>query len=234
MSALHLIRLRLHTPEFVRFAKDQGLLHVSEDGSGYAVHAWLAAMFGQNAPKPFRFYPRREELLGYANMPADALADYAQAFASPVAYAALCSDSLVSKPMPTEWTVGRSLRLDVDVCPISRKDGDEKDVYLRTLDRLGDGAPAREVVYREWLRGRLEPAVAVQSIEIASLTQRERLVRPDRAAPGRRLRIVERPRVQYAVQAQVRDPVVFAQLLARGVGRHRAFGFGMLLLAPGL
>jgi len=30
----------------------------------------------------------------------------------------------------------------------------------------------------------------------------------------------------------VRDPTGFAALLARGVGRHRAFGFGMLLLRP--
>lgn len=233
MSALHLVRLRLRTPEFVRFAKEQGLLHVTEAGSGYALHAWLAAMFGQMAPKPFRFDPRRAELLGYASMTAEGLADHAQAFASPLAYAALHHDSLLSKPMPAKWTIGRSLRLDVEVCPVSRVDGDEKDVYLRALDRLGDGAPARETVYRDWLRKQLESAVVVQSVEIASLAQREGLVRPDRAASGRRLRIVERPRVQCIVQSEVRDSQAFAQLLSRGVGRHSAFGFGMLLLAAG-
>jgi len=31
---------------------------------------------------------------------------------------------------------------------------------------------------------------------------------------------------------QVRDSAAFAALLARGIGRHRAFGFGMLLLKP--
>ncbi|MFG1332515.1 type I-E CRISPR-associated protein Cas6/Cse3/CasE [Xanthobacter autotrophicus] len=30
----------------------------------------------------------------------------------------------------------------------------------------------------------------------------------------------------------VRDAQAFAALLARGVGRHRAFGYGMLLLSP--
>jgi CRISPR system Cascade subunit CasE len=30
----------------------------------------------------------------------------------------------------------------------------------------------------------------------------------------------------------VSDPAAFAQLLARGIGRHRAYGFGMLLLRP--
>ena len=30
----------------------------------------------------------------------------------------------------------------------------------------------------------------------------------------------------------VGDPDAFSRLLARGIGRHRAFGFGMLLLRP--
>ena len=30
----------------------------------------------------------------------------------------------------------------------------------------------------------------------------------------------------------VTDPAAFAQLLAHGVGRHRAYGYGMLLLRP--
>lgn len=31
---------------------------------------------------------------------------------------------------------------------------------------------------------------------------------------------------------EVRDPAAFMALLARGVGRHRAFGYGMVLLRP--
>jgi len=30
----------------------------------------------------------------------------------------------------------------------------------------------------------------------------------------------------------VQDPQAFAALLARGLGRHRSFGYGCLLLAP--
>ncbi|HEY0276048.1 MAG TPA: type I-E CRISPR-associated protein Cas6/Cse3/CasE, partial [Paenirhodobacter sp.] len=30
----------------------------------------------------------------------------------------------------------------------------------------------------------------------------------------------------------VRDPALFRASVARGIGRHRAFGFGMLLLKP--
>ena len=41
------------------------------------------------------------------------------------------------------------------------------------------------------------------------------------------------PDVVMQGRLRVSDPQAFAQLLARGVGRHRAFGFGMLLLRPG-
>lgn len=232
MSELHLVRLRVRSPEFMRFAKDQGLLNSNEDRAGYAMHAWLAAMFGSRAPKPFRFDPFKGELLGYCDNTAAALAEQAQAFASPIAHSVLAPDSLVSKAMPLQWPVGRALRLDVEVCPVSRKDDDEKDVYLRALDRLGDAAPTREVVYCEWLRGQLEPALSIDALEISALSQRERMMRPDRTTGSRRLRLVERPRVRFLIQARIRESDQFAQLLARGVGRHRAFGFGMFLLGP--
>jgi CRISPR system Cascade subunit CasE len=43
---------------------------------------------------------------------------------------------------------------------------------------------------------------------------------------------IERPNAVLEGHLMVRDPVAFRALLARGVGRHRAFGFGMLLLRP--
>jgi len=48
----------------------------------------------------------------------------------------------------------------------------------------------------------------------------------------RQSRLVGGPDVVLAGQLRVTDPQAFAQLLAKGVGRHRAFGFGLLLLRP--
>ena len=50
---------------------------------------------------------------------------------------------------------------------------------------------------------------------------------------GRQPRVTMGPDVVMQGRLRVSDPQAFAQLLARGVGRHRAFGFGMLLLRPG-
>ncbi|MEE8524028.1 MAG: type I-E CRISPR-associated protein Cas6/Cse3/CasE [Thermoanaerobaculia bacterium] len=50
-----------------------------------------------------------------------------------------------------------------------------------------------------------------------------------RQTPGA---VPERPDALLTGTLEVTDPDAFATLLARGVGRHRAFGFGMLLLRP--
>jgi CRISPR system Cascade subunit CasE len=42
--------------------------------------------------------------------------------------------------------------------------------------------------------------------------------------------LVSGPDAVLAGQLRVTDPKAFTQLLASGVGRHRAFGFGLLLL----
>jgi CRISPR system Cascade subunit CasE len=44
--------------------------------------------------------------------------------------------------------------------------------------------------------------------------------------------VVERPQALFGAEAVVVDGERFADLLARGIGRHRAFGFGMVLVAP--
>lgn len=232
MTPLHLIRLRVNTPALMRFARDQGLLREREDGFGYTLHAWLAATFGTRAPKPFRFDEGRAELLGYAAHPASDLAAHAADFAMPQAIAALYPDSLVSKPMPANWPNGKRVQLHVSACPVSRKDGREKDIYLRALDRWVENAPSREEVYLGWMRRHIEHAVQIERIEIAGLMQRHRLLRPDRSSESRRLHTLERPRVNFLAEVSIGNGQAFQQLLARGVGRHRAFGFGMILLAP--
>jgi CRISPR system Cascade subunit CasE len=52
------------------------------------------------------------------------------------------------------------------------------------------------------------------------------------AGPTRPARILERPDAVFEGRLAVADPDAFRARLARGVGRHRAFGFGMLLLRP--
>lgn len=233
MSGLHLLRLPVIAPRLLRFAAEQGITQEDAD-LGYTLHAWLTALFGKAAPKPFRYFERRGEMLAYANSDAATLLTQAQAFAPPQAWAVLEPEGVASKPMPQTWRVGQRLRIEALVCPVARRDDQEKDVYLRTLDRLSEGvvAPSRAEVYQQWFVRQLGEAVQVEALDLLGMSAQIPMLRRDRSAVNSRLRIVKRPRALIAADIRIADPERFVRLLARGVGRHRTFGYGMLLLAP--
>jgi CRISPR system Cascade subunit CasE len=62
--------------------------------------------------------------------------------------------------------------------------------------------------------------------------QMTRAVRRNRSADGSGLQELTGPDVTFSGTLAVQDPAAFHGMLSRGVGRHRAFGFGMLLLRP--
>jgi len=232
MSApLHMVQMRLDAAALMRFAADQRLDLRQDEDSGYALHAWLAAMFGTDAPKPFRWFEHKAEVLGYAACDHRPLSERAQAFANPIAHVALLPGALHSKIMPGVWTAGQRLKIEVLACPVSRRGTTEKDVYLRELDRLGDAARAREAVYLDWFRSQWADAVAFEALALRGIA-RSRTLRRGRAENKRTSRMVERPRALFNGVVAVRDGNRFQELVQRGIGRHRAFGYGMVLLAP--
>jgi CRISPR system Cascade subunit CasE len=103
----------------------------------------------------------------------------------------------------------------------------EMDAFIHaTLTADAQAAIDREDVYVRWLRRELERGSASR-LELARLTEfrRERM----RRGGGAQL---ERPNAVLEGDLTVDDPAGFRALLTRGLGRHRAFGFGMLLLRP--
>ncbi len=230
MSSLYLVRIPFDPVRLLGFAFANGITHEDET-FGYTLHAWLVALFGDKAPKPFRYFEHRRELLAYAAHSAADLLEHAQAFASPAAWSALEAEGVMSKPMPTSWRAGQRLHLEVLTCPVSRKEGEEKDVYLRTLDRLGDKAPARAEVYRAWFTRQWRGCVRFEHVELLGMRARSRLLRRARNGANR-LRMVERPQALFAADVEIADAHHFGAALRRGIGRHRTFGFGMVLVGP--
>ncbi|WP_206199269.1 type I-E CRISPR-associated protein Cas6/Cse3/CasE [Parasulfuritortus cantonensis] len=237
---MHMIELPLDAAALTRFAWHQG--HAAKQGYsdedfGYAAHAWLAATLGELAPRPFRLQETRRglRLLGYALQPAQHLAEHARTFALPAALAVCDWDTAASKEMPTTWHVGQRLGFEVRACPVSRGER-ERDLYLVEVDeaKASGREPAnRSEVYGTWLDrqfGQNEAAKA-ELITLAGF-RRVRSLRQSRAGQDHRHHGVERPDALFTGELRVLDPDVFASLLARGIGRHRAFGFGMLLLRP--
>jgi CRISPR system Cascade subunit CasE len=238
---LHLFKLQPDMPRLVRWAAEHRLLpRRGDDDLGYALHAVLAAAFGEFAPKPFalqRDANRPAALLAYSEHAPDVLRDHAAAFAEPDTAAALGLDSLAAKAMPERFAAARRLGFALRARPTVRTDRDsdrdsvrEVDAFLAAVEGTAPGAgPDRGAVYGAWLAQRL----AAGGVEPERLTLDSfRLSDVQRRGQGRTLRMQRGPDACFTGVLRVVDPDAFALLLARGVGRHRAFGYGMLLLRP--
>ncbi|MDE0104391.1 MAG: type I-E CRISPR-associated protein Cas6/Cse3/CasE [Bryobacterales bacterium] len=200
------------------------------------------------------------ELLGYARAPIEVLHTLAQLVDSDLQMQ-IDWDSAGARPMPTQWPPGLQLRFDLRACPVRRvlrpfttkprpglpgrtiPRGSEVDAYQLAAVRARDSGtevPTRGKVYAHWLAERLGPcpdrdqAVSLVADSAQVVAYRSvRLLRRPRGSGGRRCdRWLTRPDVRFTGLLRVVDPAKVTALLASGVGRHSAFGFGMLLLRP--
>jgi len=229
-------------------ARDIPLYRMDE---GYLIHSVLGELFGDLAPKPFAVRGRRGgalNVLGYTDCSAEELRARAHAVAEPAAYNCCEWHALAGKPMPEVWTVGTTYRFSIRVCPVVRrsgvgpngeKPGREMDAYLAEVEKQPGVELNRAEVYANWLRVAFErrggaelEGTKVSGFSLRPLLRRDRNRKPQTvpAKPHSRQHASGRPDVTMEGQLRVSDSGTFSRLLRRGVGRHRAFGFGMLLL----
>lgn len=227
------------------------------DDRGYLLHGALANLFGKGTVQPFRLMEepakrggRRDvTVLGYTPVAKEELRDRARRFADPAIYQASRWPEFTAKPMPDRWEAGRRLGFELRACPVVRLAADvtvdggdgepityhagrEVDawVHRRWLNPHEPEPVDRSAAYATWLRDRLERAAKVGSVALSGF-RRVRLVRRGHGSP-RKARVLERPDALLRGELTVESEPAFHELLRRGVGRHRAFGFGMLLLRP--
>lgn len=241
MEPLYMIQCTLDPRAFMAFAREQNLDPGRDElDLGYLGHAWLKAAFGELAPAPWRlFMPRRSmvtppRILAYSSHPVEALADHLDRFGTPSVAAVCPSENIQGKTMPTEWPMERRYGFEVLCCPVGRKagKGPEKDIYLIRADHSSENHLDRLDIYRHWFRERLHnnPGVQVVEVEVDSF----RLGRILRKTQNRKRKEVRamRPQAVFRGLLEAKDSESLLALLQRGVGRHRAFGFGMVLLRP--
>lgn len=254
-TALHLMQCHPDPRQLALWGERNGLLRTRQetgfqkDDPGYAFHALLKAAFGPLAPKPFWYRVGREGLLAFTQHEPEALRANAS-LAMPDVCAALGLDpqasnlGLAVRRYPTRWDSGQRLAFETRVRPVMRMKarpghaaGTERDAFLAHLERLPAEDPplGREAVYTRWLGAQFARDDAAR-LELARIEQyrltsvlRQQGQRDD----GKRSRsMVSGPDVVISGTLTVCTPEAFSALLARGIGRHRAFGFGMLLLRP--
>ncbi len=256
-AALRMVRGEVDLREFNRWMGAKRL-----QDPDHAMHCLLKECFGELAPKPFRLMATRGasvgSLYGYGGADAGALRDSAAICACPLQARVLPADQIDTKPMPAEWRVGLRLGFELRVRPVVRlqkdlsrvppdklrhfrtrpceadapRPGKECDVFqweaLDSSATLGM-TRTREQVYVDWLDKQFERrgGASLDKLKTALVSFRR-----TRAVRKRHRRYSEGPDALMRGELEVTDSATFAALLARGIGRHRAYGYGMLLLRP--
>lgn len=229
---------------------------------GRALHHLLGESFGAAALQPFRLMAapgaQKGTVYAYTHRRQEDLQQTVRETGIPEASGILDFDQMHSREVPTEWPIDRRLAFDIRIRPSVRirgalsnpreplkpyGAGAELDAYFveaqrrfpderpkivnghSELSRMEREGRTRDVVYREWLAARLMPAA---EIDTASVTlqhfERTRVARQGHAPEG--------PDATLHGELTVKDPSAFNVALAKGVGRHKAYGFGMLMLRP--
>ena len=252
---LHLIHAPLDMRAFNHWAGHRGLIRRGTFDVGYAFHVLLSAMFGKGVLQPFRLYAsesrRSAALYGYTDVDVAELRTMAATVAPPDCLVMLDPARMRSKQMPTHYERGRRLGFDLRLRPVRRlrraladsqlgsslPEGSEVDAFRLELIRkfpsgwcepdLPSGKKAgvtRESVYFQWLAERFGDAAAVDQCKLVSF-RRTRAVRGEKRGP-------EGPDAVLHGTLTVSAEDAFTRMLCNGVGRHRAYGYGMLLLRP--
>lgn len=249
--SLHLVRLPVDLNALATAARDRGWTRGRPQSfdEGAALHHLLGETFGPATLQPFRVMvaPRaaRGRLYAYTTQDPNTLKDTAAATAPPEVARALGPDALEAKPMPMNWPAGRRIGIDVRLCPVVRlasaiarpedraghgfKKGAEVDAFLaqtlRNPDRKATATAGltRQDVYTDWLKARFEGSASLEGARLASF-RRTRAARDGRAK--------EQPDIVIHATLTIHDEARFLDSLTRGVGRHKAYGYGMLLLRP--
>lgn len=228
---------------------------------GRALHHLVTEVFGPGAISAFRLMvspsARRGHLYAYTTQSPEILRETVSSAADPGHLSVIALDKIPAKPMPAEWRVGQWLGFDLKTRPLVRlrhelphprdqkpyRPGAELDAFLvEAIRRFPDERPkltpdgpvssgmqregrTHEAVYLDWLAARLAPGAALDP-------ERSRLAHHRRTRTARGGSAPEGPEMIVHGTLQIKDPAAFQQRLASGVGRHKAYGYGMLLLRP--
>ncbi len=238
MSNLNLIRMLLRRRPFVRVAARNRV------DDSYLLHAGLASLFGEDdtpAKVPFSTFAHddlresgwhwgeRDEfipLLAYSDLDG---AEIQKHIKKPELLA-----ELEGRPK-TGLVEGSTHAFRLRACPTVRTRRDREGKALgrsasRELDayqhaRIEEPEIPRDGAYIRWLEHKLAGSASLLSARLES-HQTQRMVR----RAGTKHRDVALPNAVLTGVLRVDDSVALGTALHRGIGRHRAFGFGMLLL----
>jgi CRISPR system Cascade subunit CasE len=244
VSSPYMYRLRINVPGMVKLCNARGV-HLERADRGYMAHVAISEVFGDMTPSVFSV--RSEDrngltVLAYGERPLEEVRMQASMFAAPEAYNVLNWAESAEKPMPQAWPEGMRLRFEVRASPVVRvgrnnarfAEGAEVDVFdVRCAEAGPEVALVREDIYADWVSKQMlyRADAHVESVQKMQVRVDD-LYRRGGTGRGRPGWVLRRPVIEAEGILTTGSPEGTQRLIMRGVGRHRTFGLGMVLLLP--
>ena len=198
-----------------------------------AIHCLLTETLGEAAPRQFRVIAGRGQptaaLYGYTGHDSAQLTHNHQAFASPQQDQAMPAETIAAKVMPATWPANAQVAFDVRCRPLKQRNRTEVDAFWS----MREANPAEEILrsdaYVKWIteyfarRG----TAKVERASVQSYNRSQTETQRNQVTP-------KLPETVMKGLLTITDGANFTGTLAAGVGRHRAYGFGMLLIKPAI
>ncbi|MCY4148114.1 MAG: type I-E CRISPR-associated protein Cas6/Cse3/CasE [Gammaproteobacteria bacterium] len=240
MSDLHLVGIPIDLRQLHYWGAGRDLMHNGYLDEGLALHHLLGECFGRAVLQPFRLMVsrarRQAKVFAYASLDSAALDQTARAVATPDLLDIIDLDRIRSVPRSaSSWVYGQRLGFDLRVRPVVRlaktiehkgknfRQGAEVDAWLPHV--FAGGTTDRESLYLDWLDARFGGAVKLER-------QASKMAQFRRSKIVRSRRMTEGPEVVIHGTLSVCDSQSFFGKLKQGIGRHKAYGYGMILLRP--
>ena len=216
------------------------LFDLSEEKTSYTDYSQQSTRLPDMAEK------RAAYLLGYSDWDREDIVASTQKRGNFFTTDVFDLQGIAAKPMPAQWGAGTRYEFEVRIRPTVRTKlnanttrSHEQDVYRHYREQLGDApAKGRSEVYIEWLHRQFEQLGGARlTHDSLSRQPSARMVR-FRISPtsfrdnSRKLKMYRGPDAIIKGVLEISDEQKFHSMLRRGIGRSRAFGFGMLLLKP--
>ena len=231
MSGIYLMRADINLPNMARWAAEER--HSDPDRTA---HCLLTESFGpEDAPRPFVIKAREEDgrpsgtLLAYTKLTAEELRELAERHQRLVHSAVLNPEAIKTVRTPTQWEKGQTLEFDIRTKPTkrssSRQDGGngrEQDFFLAS-----SAESSRSETYCYWLAATMNRQGALSADPEAMIVSQLSLRRTRRQNNSG---WHTGPDVTIIGTAKVINPELMEQAIAKGLGRHKGYGYGMLLL----
>ena len=233
MPKLHLMKASLDMVNLARYGAEQS--HSDPDRTA---HCLMTESFGKlQTPKPFVIKTRVQNgalhgmVLAYTALTAKELRETAERHQRLAHAAVMDPNSITTVGAPCHWTKGQSVLFEVRVRPTKRSSsrdaenpGSEQDVYLASPEEM-----TRAETYCRWLSEMMRRQGGLHATpESMTMTQfAMRRVRRQNSSHW-----IEGPDATITGEATVVNPERMTLALSGGIGRHKGYGYGMLLLRP--